>query len=366
MAKRHDAAMNPKTNALSTALTSFGFMFHLGLSPASAMVNLTQTALVAYPVMGARWGFNKASAALLKASQEAVRGKNDITASLSQDEKAAFEEAVRSGVVDVTMAHDLAGIAQGEDRSVSYKLRPVMRAASFLFHHAEKFNRQVTFVAAYRLAREAGADPKNAYQQAVQATYDGHFDYSANNRPRVMQGNVARVLLLFKQYGQNMVYTLARSAQQSLKGATPEERTQARKALAGLLTMHAMAAGVLGLPMVTTLLSAASMLGGDDNEPWDAQVALQNLLADTFGQEMEQVLDQPSPQEVLHHRRRVQHVGPTYPACQQPLRRQQHLIGIGQPVVARHGADHQGRIGNGSGNKGIEGREQIVRHGGLQ
>lgn len=290
MVKRHDAAMNPKTNALSTALTSFGFMFHLGLSPASAMVNLTQTALVAYPVMGARWGFSKAGAALLQASQEAVRGKNDITASLTADEKAAFDEAVRSGVIDVTMAHDLAGIAQGEDRNVSHKLQPVMKAASFLFHHAEKFNRQVTFVAAYRLARETGADAKTAYAQAAQATYDGHFDYSANNRPRVMQGNVARVLLLFKQYGQNMVYTLARSAQQSLKGATPEARAQARKALAGLLTTHAMAAGVLGLPMVTTLLAAASMLGGDDDEPWDAKVALQNLLADTFGQKPAEVL----------------------------------------------------------------------------
>ncbi|WP_270175209.1 PLxRFG domain-containing protein [Diaphorobacter sp. ED-3] len=290
MVKRHDAAMNPKTNALSTALTSLGFMFHLGLSPASAMVNLTQTALVAFPVMGARWGFAKSSAALLKASQEAARGRNDITASLSQDEKAAFDEAVRSGVVDVTMAHDLAGIAQGEDRNVSYKLQPVMRAASFLFHHAEKFNRQVTFVAAYRLAREAGADSKQAYQQAVQATYDGHFDYSANNRPRVMQGNVARVVLLFKQYSQNMVYTLARNAQQSLKGATPEARAEARKALGGLLAMHGMAAGVLGLPMVTTLLAAASMLGGDDDEPWDAEVALRNMLADTFGQKAGEVL----------------------------------------------------------------------------
>lgn len=290
MVKRHDAAMNPKTNALSTALTSLGFMFHLGLSPASAMVNLTQTALVAYPVMGARWGFAKSGAALLQASQEAARGRNDITASLTADEKAAFDEAVRSGVIDVTMAHDLAGIAQGEDRNVSHKLRPVMKAASFLFHHAEKFNRQVTFVAAYRLARETGADAKAAYAQAAQATYDGHFDYSANNRPRVMQGNVARVLLLFKQYGQNMVYTLVRSAQQSLKGATPEARAQARKALAGLLTTHAMAAGVLGLPMVTTLLAAASMLGGDDDEPWDAKVALQNLLADTFGQKPAEVL----------------------------------------------------------------------------
>ncbi|OWG18817.1 hypothetical protein KDK82_2297 [Delftia sp. K82] len=292
MVKRHDAAMNPKTNALSTALTSVGFMFHLGLSPASAMVNLTQTALVAYPVMGARWGFRKSAAALLKASQEAVRGKNDITGSLSPDEKAAFDEAVRSGVIDVTMAHDLAGIAQGEDRNVSHKLRPVMNAASWMFHHAEKFNRQVTFVAAYRLARETGTSQQHAYQDAVQATYDGHFDYSANNRPRVMQGNVARVLLLFKQYGQNMVYTLVRNAQQALAAAKPEDRAAARKALAGLLTTHAMAAGVLGLPMVTTLLAAASMLGGDDDEPWDAQVAMQNMLADAFGQK---------PAEVLSH-----------------------------------------------------------------
>jgi len=161
-----------------------------------------------------------------------------------------------------------------------------------MFHHAEKFNRQVTFVAAYRLAREAGADQHQGYQQAVQATYDGHFDYSANNRPRVMQGNVARVLLLFKQYGQNMVYTLVRNAQQALAAAKPEDRAAARKALAGLLTTHAMAAGVLGLPMVTTLLAAASMLGGDDDEPWDAQVAMQNMLADAFGQK---------PAEVLSH-----------------------------------------------------------------
>lgn len=191
------------------------------------------------------------------------------------------------GVVAHELMHKHGPAVLGEDG-----WNRLMRAASFMFHHAEKFNRQVTFVAAYRLARETGADNKVAYTQAVQATYDGHFDYSSNNRPRVMQGNAARVLLLFKQYGQNMVYTLVRNAQQSLKGATPQERAQARKALGGLLTMHGMAAGALGLPMVTTLLAAASMLGGDDDEPWDAQVALQNMLADTFGQK---------PAEVLSH-----------------------------------------------------------------
>ncbi|WP_255344578.1 hypothetical protein [Acidovorax sp. CF316] len=44
-------------------------------------------------------------------------------------------------MIDVTTAHDLAGIAQGEDVGVMWKLRPVMKAASLMFHHAEKFNR---------------------------------------------------------------------------------------------------------------------------------------------------------------------------------------------------------------------------------
>lgn len=55
-----------------------------------------------------------------------------------------------------------------------WKLRPVMRAASWMFHHAEKFNRQV-FIAAFRLARETGASTTAAYEQAAKATYDGHY-----------------------------------------------------------------------------------------------------------------------------------------------------------------------------------------------
>lgn len=105
-----------------------------------------------------------------------------------------------------------------------------------------------------------------------------------------MQGNVARVLLLFKQYSQNMIYAFARSAQQSLKGQSAKERAEARKVLGGLLVMHGMAAGALGLPMVSTLLAVASMLGGDDDEPFDAEVALQNMLADTLGQKPAEVL----------------------------------------------------------------------------
>lgn len=290
MVKRHDFMMNPKVSPVSTALTSIGFVFHLGLSPASAMVNLSQTALVAYPIMGAKWGFTRASTALLKASREVVQAKNDLSKALKGDELDAFNKAVKDGTIDVTMAHDLAGISQGEDQKVVWAMRPVMRAASFMFHHAERFNRQATFMAAYRLSKESGKSPEVAYEEAKKATYDGHYDYATSNRPRLMQGNWQKVIFLFKQYAQNMIYSLSRNAYLSVKGLDPAQRSEARKALAGILAAHAAAAGVLGLPLVGPLLAAASFIGGDDDEPWDAEVAMQNMMAEAFGPKAAEVI----------------------------------------------------------------------------
>jgi N12 class adenine-specific DNA methylase len=292
MVKRHELMMNPKTSSLSTALTSFGFVFHLGLSPASAMVNMSQTALVAYPMMGAKWGWAKASAALLAASGDVVKSKNDLGTILKGAELDAYERAVKDGTIDVTMAHDLAGISQGEDQKVMWRIRPVMRAASFMFHHAERFNRQATFIAAWRMAKEAGPDKTadQLYEEAKKLTYDSHFDYAASNRPRLMQGNWQRVIFLFKQYAQAMVYTLSRNAYLSMKGASPADRKMARKTLGGILAAHAAAAGVLGLPLVGPLLTAASFIGSDDDEPWDAEVAMQNLMADMVGPKAAEVM----------------------------------------------------------------------------
>lgn len=285
MVKRHESYMNPKGNQLSNTLTSVGFLFYLGLSPASAAVNLTQTPLVTLPMLAAKYGFGKASAALLEAAKQTAGNKNDISKVLQGDELRAFKQAVDAGVIDVSMAHDLAGIASGDDTKAHAKLRPVMKWASFMFHHGEKFNRQASLLAAYRLARGAGKNHAQAYESAVDEVYASHFDYASSNRPRVMQGNVAKVVLLFKSYAQNMVYTLTRNAALAAKGDKV-----ALKTLSGLLLSHAMAAGVLGLPIVGTLLSAATMIGGDDDEPWDAKVALRNYIADLIGQKPAEVL----------------------------------------------------------------------------
>ncbi|NWK52149.1 PLxRFG domain-containing protein [Acinetobacter sp. SwsAc5] len=325
MKKRHENLMNPKGHPLSSFLTSVGFMYYLGLSPAAAIVNLSQTALIAYPLMGAKWNYDKAGKELLKASRDFAKGvefkvpdfsslasfKDSIGDVYSPNidkiikglELDAYNEAVKRGVIDVTQAHDLAGIAQGEDSKVMWYFRPAMRLASGMFHHAERFNREVTFIAAYRLASQSGASHAEAFEQAMDMVYRGHFDYSAGNRARFMQGNVAKVLLLFKQYAQNMLYTLVRNAHQSLYALDPADRKEAQRALAGILGMHALAAGAIGLP-ITGMLATASILiakksklgaaafgaaalaaffgaaDGDDEDPYELENVIRNWLAD--------------------------------------------------------------------------------------
>lgn len=285
--KRHEAMMSPKTSPWSQALTSFGFFFHLGLSPASALVNLTQVPLVAGPILDSRYGL-KSAPALMKAMAETTSAKNDLTKSksLSADERRAIEQGIAEGTIDVTLAHDAMGISEGQDSKLGWKLKPVMRAASFMFHHAERFNRQVTFLAAYRLAREKGMGHAAAVDSATEVVYTSQFDYSSSNRPRALQGDVARVVTQFKQYVQNMLFLQADATIKAFKGDR-----QALRQLAGMAVMHGLAAGAMGMhPLIGPLMWLASAIGGDDDDPWDAKVALQNYLADAFGNKPAEVM----------------------------------------------------------------------------
>lgn len=297
LSKRLDLMMNPTTHPVTAALGQVGFVMSLGGSVASGLTNLSQTPLVTFPHLGAKFGFDKAAGALTKASKDYFGGKWDRWSGfvlkdnqvLSADERRALTELEDAGLINLTQAHDLAGTANTDSASSrrAFAINRAMKIVGWTFHVPEVMNRQVSALAAYRLGRDKGQDHTAAVETARETLRRTHFDYSASNRSRWMAGNFTRVVTMFKQYSQNVTYLLWRQTYQALKGESPEVRREARRMLLGVAVTHFAAAGALGLPLgvfgITPLLGLLAMGMGSEDEPWDWQVEFRKMLADTFG-----------------------------------------------------------------------------------
>ncbi|HDZ9463697.1 TPA: PLxRFG domain-containing protein [Vibrio cholerae] len=294
--KRHEWVRNPSRAGWAQKLTTLGFVWMLGLTPAAALVNLTQNLQVALPILGSRYGMaesskmmSQATAQYLKAAftRNRPKGQGILGSVLSGGEKEAMRRAVAQGVIDVTQAADLAGLAENPNAKYSGAWNKAMNIIGWAFHHAEVFNREVTYIAAYRLAMKKHGDHEKAIADAIKDTWDSHFDYSSINRARFMQSDMAAVALQFKQYSQNMTYYLWANLAKALKGETPEVKSMARKQLLGTLasTFFIGGAGALPLWVITTAIEAAQEIVGDDDEPFDAETELKRMLAEAFGKE---------------------------------------------------------------------------------
>lgn len=280
--KRDEWIKNPTTSTWANVAGGLGFLWYL-TAPASAIVNVTQTPLVAYPLLAARHGWGAAAKALTGTIGDYFKGRFSIEGALKGEEIDVYRRFLADGLIDKTQSHDLAGMSETPSAIYSGRTAKVMRASSFLFHRAERMNREVTALAAYRLARSQGLGVDAAYQQAKAMTWESHFDYSNSNKARFIQGDAARVLFMFKQFSQHMTYLLARSAHQSLKGLTPAKRREARLRLTGLLGIHALFAGALGMPLMGTLAMVMNALFDDEDEPYDFELEFRNFLAEAFG-----------------------------------------------------------------------------------
>lgn len=281
MVKRHEWARNPRASAWATKATSLGFAWYLGATPAAAAVNLTQTAIVGLPVLAAKFGWAKSSAHLAKAAALWASSWGPTENRLRGDEQRAMKEAHEIGLFEKTMAHDLAGVGEAgmEYGGTMYK---AMQVVSYLFHKAEQANREITFLASYRLAREKGLSHNDAIMMGEDLTWDAHFDYNNVNRPRVMQNDFAKVVLLFRQYSLNMTYRLVRDAKESLKGESPQVKKEARTRFAGMLAQTFIFAGASGMPLFWMAEMIMNALFSDEDDPYDFKDDTRAYLAQQY------------------------------------------------------------------------------------
>jgi hypothetical protein len=216
---------------------------------------------------------------------------------LSRVDQAAYDRFVADGVIDITGTYDMSGLAATPTEYYSGTRNKTMQVLTYLFHNAERFNREIIAMSAFRLAMEKRAGMANrrqafaeSIQEAKNTTNSSMFNYSSTNKPRFFQHPIARIVLQFKQFPQQMTFFLARSLWKSFAGADPAVRREARARFVGTMGMTAIFSGATGLWGFSTVASivnaVAALFGGDDEEPFDFELEFKNWVVETFGKNL--------------------------------------------------------------------------------
>ena len=309
--KRAKLAMDIDDHPMVDRLLQGSYFAHLGMSPAFILTNMTQVPMITAPWLGARHGFGVATRALADAYRDVFRmmkstyTKEGVLAELNWEdhlnagEAKAFQTLLDRNLLDITIEHDLGSVADMQNTKVD----KYIKLANSPVRITELANRAITGLAAYRLAKAKGMSEDAAIEHAAKAVSSTQLDYSSLNTPRHMQAvlgskAIAKLMFQFRKYQQGMVYLVGKNFHDAFNGATKEERDLAKRTLLGLFTTTGMMAGALGMPAFGSALWLASVIGsafGDDDEPFDAEVAFRNWLTDLFGKDAALVLAKGLP-----------------------------------------------------------------------
>lgn len=236
---------------------AIGFMWYLGFSPKSAMVNLTQVPLVAFPYLSSIHGEVKSAAAIAKAMKDAARMIKDDKV-LNDEEQAAMLQGKQEGWLDESWAMELAGIGESHvlqrvmpAQATTRLLHQFSYVGGYMFRHAEKFNRRATFLAGYRLAKDAGKSKEDAYLAGKEAVRTSMFEYAKWNRPEFMRGKKS-VMFLFWQYLVNSAFLFGGG--------------EGKKVAMRMMLMTLAVAGLEGLPFAEDLIDIFDVFGTEIKE----------------------------------------------------------------------------------------------------
>jgi hypothetical protein len=217
--------------------------------------------------------------------------------SISAVDKAAYNRFVADGIIDITAAYDQSGLAANPTSEYNSIPNRAMQVVAYAFHHAERFNREIMAMSAFRSAMEKRANYPNKQQafaesiaEAKDLTQRAMFDYSSVNKPRFLQSPLARIVFQFKQFPQQMTWFLTRNAWNTFGNLPEAEKREARARFVGTMGMAAIFSGVTGLwgfSTVAFIVEACAAFGDDDDEPpFDFELEFANWAVNTFGENM--------------------------------------------------------------------------------
>jgi hypothetical protein len=350
LVKRADFAKNPPKNALNkmaVVVNRFAFMATLGLNVSSAVVNLSQVPLMMTPLLGAKYGYRETFQALRDASlvftgsggtrKVGTIGSKEtdveVKAAWSMDNwfdtmddgtlvirpeklkgldpknkedkakidrlnslKTLVEVAGARGQLNRSMFYDtLAVEMSGRDKTLMDYASVV---SAFIFHHAERYNRQIALTATYNLELDRLNSDKATKQEKAMSAKDKEIA-AANEAvlraqemnggaflataPRVAQQGLGRMGMMYKTFGVQMYATMFKIARQSFLVDLPKNlkeqgisdgiaKTMSQTAfrqLKGIMGSSLLLAGLQGMPIYGAVSVIADLFRDEDEEDFD-------------------------------------------------------------------------------------------------
>ena len=329
-------------------INQVAFIYTIGFNASSAIVNLSQLALVVGPMLGAEFGHIKAGKAMTEAMAMVKSSGNTLQSYFDMDMNKAtgeFEYTLKKdldpkiakefkdyevlinmassrsyltqsyladamGLDEGTQAYEFLRKTSGAEASgrldqgnkASKLLNSVSSASAIMFNAGEKFNRQVTLVAAYKLSieniqsREKGKKEdermsntdiqKEAAEDALYKSMEYNGGAVLETGSRISAEGVGRVAFMYKNYGLRMYITMFKTGKQALelsfapkKGETAaqkEERVRQRKIAWGKLrAIHLsslLIAGIQGMPIYGAVALVMDLYLDDDEDDADTVV----------------------------------------------------------------------------------------------
>jgi hypothetical protein len=257
---------NPTYGPIVSRLTAFSYFEYIAGNISSALINLTTLPMFAWPILGGKFGYDKTSSAMLAAGKVIANGLDK-----NPKYKALYEALMDHGQLEHTVARE---VLEARRMTTGDYLGIKGRFLDFLsipFSATERYNRGVTAVAAFDLARAQGMSEADAIKYSVTTVKDINTSGMAATAPKYFQTPFGRVVFTFKSFVWNSAFIVARAFHQAYKAEDPAVRRIAQKQLLGIYGMAGAFAGVKGLPFYGIAETIAQMLDAlfGDDEPFN-------------------------------------------------------------------------------------------------
>lgn len=360
MRERQQAARAFVASRLANSLAAFGYVSFLAFSASNAILNLSQIPMFTGPMLASKFGDVATASAMTAATGRVLRaagkqasvwaqgkgrtgdalGDVRVLDDLPDDDLRILKAMEKRGKLDLTYSMEMVragGEVQthaGNPKTSLGKIsEPIARARRWyvdnmgiLAHVTEAANRQITAIAAYRLAIDAGMSHSEAVDYTAEVLDSTQINYEMFNRPLWMMNNYGRVISMMLTFSIRTMGLLMRKSIQSFDGGA--EGREARGMMARMLLSVVFFAGASGLPILPMAAAAgfagarkltgsrvlgaaggaASMLTvnallsgllGDEDEPWDWDTWRRQQLNDLLGKDLALAADKGVIRSVL-------------------------------------------------------------------